>query len=63
MSRNPDELAMVVVQEQTNTNLEDEGPIQDNYGNNVRDHEQPATESVRSHEQFVCTTDIYDPRN
>jgi hypothetical protein len=63
MSRNPDELAMVVVQEQTNTNLEDEGPIQDNDGNNVRDHEQPATESVRSPEQFVCTTDIYDPRN
>jgi hypothetical protein len=50
--RNPDELAIVVVEEQTNINLEDEGAIHDNDDNNVSDHEQ-----------FVYTTDIYDPRN
>jgi 16S rRNA U516 pseudouridylate synthase RsuA-like enzyme len=52
-SRNPDESAIVVVETQTNINLEDEGPIQYNDENNVSDHEQPATESTRCHEQFV----------
>ncbi|KAG6432872.1 hypothetical protein SASPL_104461 [Salvia splendens] len=62
-SRNPDELALIVVEEQTNPNLEDEVPMQDNDDNYVSDHDQPATEPASSHEQFVYTTDIYDPRN
>ncbi|KAG6423140.1 hypothetical protein SASPL_113526 [Salvia splendens] len=62
-SRNPDELALIVVEEQANPNLEDEVPMQDNDDNYVSDHDQPATEPASSHEQFVYTTDIYDPRN
>ncbi|KAG6406151.1 hypothetical protein SASPL_133750 [Salvia splendens] len=62
-SRNPDELALIVMEEQTNPNLEDEVPMQDNDDNYVSDHDQPATEPASSHEQFVYTTDIYDPRN
>jgi hypothetical protein len=44
-SRNIDELARVVVEEQTNTNLEEEGPAQGNDGSNVSApaHEQSAT--------------------
>ncbi|KAG6418304.1 hypothetical protein SASPL_120507 [Salvia splendens] len=62
-SRNPDELALIVVEEQANPNLEDEVPMQDNDDNYVSDRDQPATEPASSHEQFVYTTDIYDPRN
>ncbi|KAG6401046.1 hypothetical protein SASPL_137891 [Salvia splendens] len=36
-SRNPDELALIVVEEQTNPNLEDEVPMQDNDDNYVND--------------------------
>ncbi|ONM02062.1 General transcription factor 2-related zinc finger protein [Zea mays] len=63
--RNPDELAIVAVEEQTNTNLEEEGPTQGNDGSNVSApaHEQFATECHSVDEQFVYSTDIYDPKN
>jgi hypothetical protein len=56
---------MVAVEEQTNSNLEEEGPTQGNDGSNVsaHAHEQFATECHSVDEQFVCSTDIYDPRN
>jgi hypothetical protein len=62
-SRNQDELAIVAVEEQ-NINLEDEGPAQGNDDNiNVSDHEQAPPESASVDDQFVCSMDIYDPRN
>jgi hypothetical protein len=64
-SRNPDELAIVAVEEQPNTNLEEEGPTQGNDGSNVSApaHEQFATECHSVDEQFVYSTNIYDPKN
>jgi hypothetical protein len=53
------------VEEQTNTNLQEEGPTQSNDGSNVSAlaHEQSTTECRSVDEQFVCSTDMYDPRN
>ena len=70
-SRNPDELAIVAVEEDANVNLEDEGPTEDHVNintddNNVSDHEHifnsSATESA-SFDEPVFTTNIYDPIN
>ncbi|XP_072149505.1 uncharacterized protein [Setaria viridis] len=69
-SRDPDELAIVVVDEATNVtpedvtednveiNPEDEGPIEDNVDINM---DQNITSD--HDEDLVCTMDIYDPRN
>jgi len=70
-TRNPDEWAIVVVEEQT-THLEDQSPIEDSVGtdtddNNVSDHEpvlnSPTTQSTRVDEEPVFTIDMYDPIN
>lgn len=63
-SRNPDEWAIVTVDEQTTTYPEDQGPIEDNTGinmddNNVSDHEP----SPSVDEEPVFTGDMYDPVN
>ena len=66
-TRNPDEWAIVVVEEQT-THLEDQSPIEDSVGtntddNNVSDHgpifNSPMMESTRVDEEPVFTIDIY----
>lgn len=69
-SRDPDELAIVAVDEATNVtpedvtednveiNPEDEGPIEDNVDINM---DQNITSD--HDEDLVCTMDIYDPRN
>ncbi|XP_062203777.1 uncharacterized protein LOC133905976 [Phragmites australis] len=73
-SRNPDEWAIVAVEEQTNVNDDDQGPTpaKDNVDineddNNVSGHDNifnsSATKSASVDEQPVFTTDIYDPRN
>jgi hypothetical protein len=74
-SRNPDDLAIVAVEEQaTNSHLEDWGPTEDNNGintdnDNVSDHENEntfntfATESTSVDEQPIFTVDIYYLRN
>lgn len=70
-SRNPDEWAIVAVEEQT-MHPEDQGPIEDNVGintddNNVSDHEpifnSPTTESTRVDDEPIFTFDMYDPVN
>ena len=70
-TRNLDEWAIVVVEEQT-THLEDQSPIEDSVGtdtddNNVSDHEpvlnSPTTQSTRVDEEPVFTIDMYDPIN
>ncbi len=73
MTRNLDELAIVVVDEASDMIIEDKGPISteeinmNEDGTNVSDHENifnsPATESACVDEQLVFTTDIYDRRN
>jgi len=70
---NPDEWAIVPVEEQTtHPEEEDEGPVEDNVGidtddNNVSDHEpifnSPTMESTRVDEEPVFTIDMYDPVN
>jgi hypothetical protein len=72
-SRNPDDLAIVVVEEQDNSNLGDRGLIEDNNGINTDDDKvsdrvnddtfTSATESASIDEQSIFTEDIYDPRN
>ncbi|XP_062203442.1 uncharacterized protein LOC133905697 [Phragmites australis] len=73
-SRNPDEWAIVAVEEQTNVNDDDQGPTptEDNVDineddNNVSGHDNifnsSATKSASVDDQPVFTTDIYDPRN
>jgi hypothetical protein len=74
LSRNHDDLVIVAVQEQGNSNLGDQGPTEDNNGINtdddkVSDHENEnkfnpsATESASIDGQPIFTEDIYDPRN
>ena len=60
-SRNPNEWAIIVVEEQNNTNPEDQGPTEDNVGintnyNNMSDHEPSASID----KEPVFTTDMYD---
>ena len=67
-SRNSDELTIVVVEEQSNFNLEDEGPAKENIDingddNNVSDHEHIFNSSATVGEQPNTPIDIYDPRN
>jgi hypothetical protein len=73
-SRNSDDLAIVVVEEQGNSKLGDWCPTEDNNGINtdddkVSDHENEntfnpsITESASTDEQPIFTEDIYDPRN
>ena len=71
-SRNSDELAIVTVEEQTNVNLEDQGPTEDNIDintddNNVSNHEHifnsSTMKSASLDEQPVFITNIYDPIN
>ena len=71
-SRNEDELAIVVVEEQPDINLEEHDPtVEENISintsdNNVSDHEpinSSDTEDESVDEQPMSSEDIYDPRN
>jgi hypothetical protein len=71
VSRNPDELALVLIGEQNNIDLEGEVPIDDNVDintddNNMNDDEHTfnssPTESASVDEEPV-SVDIYDPTN
>ncbi len=70
-SRNLDELVLVIVGEQSNVDLEDEVPIEDNVGinaddNNVSDHEHVFNSSpteFASVDEEPVSVDIYDPVN
>jgi hypothetical protein len=71
-SRNSVDLAIVAVEEQGNSNLQDRGLTEDNNGINidddkVSDHENTfnpsITESASIDEQPIFTEDIYDPIN
>ena len=70
-SKNPDELALVLVGEQSNVNLEDEINTEDNVNtnaddNNMSDHKpvfnSSPTESTSVDEEPIHV-DIYDPAN
>ena len=67
-SKNLNELAIVVVEEQSNGNSEDQCPIEENIDtngddNNVSDHEHIFNSSASVDEQAFFSMDIYDPRN
>jgi hypothetical protein len=67
-SKNPDELAIAVMEEQPNENSEDQCPTEENIDtngddNNVSDHEHIFNSSASVDEQPFFSMDIYDPRN